>query len=253
MLLIIAGDASAFAYISDQLDPYDPKTGTAVPVLVISDSGGAAEDITNYCADLSLPVEDASTGRDAAYIAQAREYLPRIKELGEMTGQNSRQQLAFFKISNDLDARDDLALEIEKALLNDCAPAAAVACLACLLLVRLPVLLAQANHAIHILSHPPNHDIQASPCPIQAPTSRRRRFSPSSGRCAKLTPLLNSCESLFSPPLAHCFAPLPASPLPPPSPLPPLTRLAGARHPAAAPARFGAGVAVQGPGKGSAG
>ena len=108
VLLVIAGGASAFGHIRDQLDPFDPKTGTAVPVLVISDSGGAAEDIARYCGAaacdaLTLPVLDADAGRTMEYVAEAREHLPKIKELGELTGQNSRQQLAFFKLSEDLD------------------------------------------------------------------------------------------------------------------------------------------------------
>jgi hypothetical protein len=120
VLLVMGGGAEAFAVIRDQLDPYDPKTGTAVPVLVIADSGGAADDIHAYCTRQALPIEDADAGRDAAYIIAATEHLPAIKRLGELTGQNSRQQLAFFTLSEDLDARDDLALEIQRALLNDC-------------------------------------------------------------------------------------------------------------------------------------
>ena len=37
-------------------------------------------------------------GRDDQYVEAAREFLPRIKELGELTGNNANQQLAFFKL-----------------------------------------------------------------------------------------------------------------------------------------------------------
>lgn len=118
VVLLIAGDAAAFKHIRDQLDPSDPQTGTAVPVLVLADSGGAAEDIHRYHETGEFPTIDEH--RDEAYIAEAKAHLPEIKRLGELTGQNSRAQLAFFRLSDDLDGRDDLALEIQRAMLNDC-------------------------------------------------------------------------------------------------------------------------------------
>lgn len=48
VLLVIAGDHTVFEQVAKALDPSDPSTGVAVPVLVIADSGGAASDIKNY-------------------------------------------------------------------------------------------------------------------------------------------------------------------------------------------------------------
>lgn len=121
VVIVIGGGAKEFEYVKGQLDADDATTGTAVPVLVIADSGGVAEDIYNYCTQgLVLPTVDTEKGRDEEYVQQAREYLPQILEHGQKTGQNANQQLAFFKLSEDLDARDNLALDIEKAMLNDC-------------------------------------------------------------------------------------------------------------------------------------
>lgn len=119
VVLCIAGGASVFKHIRDQLDANDASTGTAVPVLVLADSGGAAEDIYNYFMNEVLPQQDDDE-RDAEYVREGEKWLPDIKTLGKMTGQNSREQLAFFRLSDDLEARDNLALEIQKALLNDC-------------------------------------------------------------------------------------------------------------------------------------
>ena len=45
VLLLISGDASVFKKVHDALDEEDPETNASVPVLVISDSGGAAADV----------------------------------------------------------------------------------------------------------------------------------------------------------------------------------------------------------------
>ena len=84
-----------------------------MPCLVLVDSGGAAEDIYNFFEHDVYPTADPTSGRDKAYVAQAKEHLAEIKRLGLLTGQNSRSQLAFFRLSDDLDAKDDLALEIQ--------------------------------------------------------------------------------------------------------------------------------------------
>lgn len=118
VLLVVGGSASSFRQIADQLDPFDPATGTAVPVLVIAGSGGAAEDIWNYYDTGALPEVDEH--RDAEYASLAARWLPRIKELGQLTGQNEHPQLAFFHLTDDIEERDDLAVEIQKAMLNDC-------------------------------------------------------------------------------------------------------------------------------------
>ena len=51
---------------------------------------------------------------------QARHWLPRIKELGEATFNNDTAQLSFFSLSEDINASNNLALVIQRALLNDC-------------------------------------------------------------------------------------------------------------------------------------
>ena len=126
-------DVSAFKWIRDALDKDDPATGTSVPVLVVADSGGCAEDIYNYVLGPSkqwlaseaeresfLPVE--GTGRDAAYVREAKRWLPEIASFGADTGQNDSRQLSFFKLSEDasMGQKEDLALVIQHALLNDC-------------------------------------------------------------------------------------------------------------------------------------
>ena len=113
VVLCVGGGASAFKHIRDQLDAEDESTGVAVPCLVLVDSGGAAEDIYNFFEHDVYPTADPTSGRDKAYVAQAKEHLAEIKRLGLLTGQNSRSQLAFFRLSDDLDAKDDLALEIQ--------------------------------------------------------------------------------------------------------------------------------------------
>ena len=135
MLLVINGDSDVLEWVYKAVDADDPSTGTSVPVLVLSDSGGAAKDIYDYImgvevpaggnvwdADNSkrkLPVEDGK-GRDAAYVAKAAELLPKILHHGKMTGQNVTRQLAFFTLSKDLEFKDDLANAIQKAMMNDC-------------------------------------------------------------------------------------------------------------------------------------
>ena len=89
-----------------------------MPVLAISDSGGAASDIAQYCLEKVLPVVDDY--RDEEYVRFAKRWLPRIKELGEATFNNDTPQLSFFSLNEDINAPNDLALVIQRALLNDC-------------------------------------------------------------------------------------------------------------------------------------
>ena len=116
---------STLEWVRNGLDDTDPATLTAVPVLVIAESGGAASDIYRYCCPesetyLELPTVDGR--RDAEYVAACARLLPEIEELGKQTGANSTKQMNFFVIDPDPEADNDtdLVLAIQTALLNDC-------------------------------------------------------------------------------------------------------------------------------------
>ena len=128
LLVVIGGDAATLEWVRNGLDDKDPATLTAVPVLVIAESGGAANDIWRYCSreiagvanpDYEVPIE-ADGERDAAYVEACAKWLPEILLLGQQTGSNKTEQLTFFNFDPDPDAENDLALAIEDALLNDC-------------------------------------------------------------------------------------------------------------------------------------
>ena len=102
MLLVISGDEDVFEWVWKALDADDPSTGTSVPVLVLGDSGGAAEDIWQYWGNDWKSPFDASTRklpkadgklRNESYVKKAAELLPKILKLGADTGQNSTRQL----------------------------------------------------------------------------------------------------------------------------------------------------------------
>ena len=116
---------STLEWVRNGLDDTDPATLTAVPVLVIAESGGAASDIYRYCCPesetyLELPTVDGR--RDAEYVAACARLLPEIEELGKQTGANATKQMNFFVIDPDPEADNDtdLVLAIQTALLNDC-------------------------------------------------------------------------------------------------------------------------------------
>ena len=120
-----AGDVSTLEWVRGGLDDKDPATLTAVPVLIIAESGGAASDIWRYCSPesdtyLELPTVDAR--HDEEYVAACARLLPDIEELGKQTGTNSTKQMNFFVIDPDPEADNDndLVLAIQTALLNDC-------------------------------------------------------------------------------------------------------------------------------------
>ena len=125
MLLVISGDAHVFEWVLKALDKDDPSTGTSVPVLVLGDSGGAAQDIWEYWGGSwdaparKLPEVDGRL-RDANYVKVATELLPRILEYGMDTGNNSTRQLDFFTLSRDLELKEPLSFAIQKAMMNDC-------------------------------------------------------------------------------------------------------------------------------------
>ena len=118
---------STLEWVRNGLDDTDPATLTAVPVLVIAESGGAASDIYRYCCPesdtyLELPKVGSSSRHDAEYVAACARLLPEIEELGKQTGANSTKQMNFFVIDPDPEADNDtdLVLAIQTALLNDC-------------------------------------------------------------------------------------------------------------------------------------
>ena len=123
LLVVIGGDASTLEWVRNGLDDKDPATLTAVPVLVIAETGGAASDIYLYCSPESpaylKPIEAGST-RNEAYVAACAKWLPEIEHLGKQTGTNTTKQLTFFNFDPDPDAENDLTLAIQTALLNDC-------------------------------------------------------------------------------------------------------------------------------------
>ena len=47
LLLVVGGDAATLQWVRDGLDDKDPATLTAVPALVIAESGGAAAGVAN--------------------------------------------------------------------------------------------------------------------------------------------------------------------------------------------------------------
>ena len=88
------------------------------PVVVIADTGGAAADIYSYCIGEFDP-ETACTGK------LAMEYLPGIKELGEVeVGVRKAKMLTFFHLSSDYSEHGndvlDLSTQILNAILSDC-------------------------------------------------------------------------------------------------------------------------------------
>ena len=116
---------STLEWVRNGLDDTDPATLTAVPVLVIAESGGAASDIWRYCSpesDTYLELPKVDSRHDEAYVAACARLLPDIEELGKQTGTNSTQQMTFYSIDPDPDADNDndLILAIQTALLNDC-------------------------------------------------------------------------------------------------------------------------------------
>ena len=123
LLVVIGGGPATLKWVRNGLDKEDEATQTAVPVLVIAKSGGAASDIWRYCCpgpNYLKPIE-AGGERDEAYLAACAKWLPEIERLGKKTGNNTTKQLTFFNFDeNDPDAENDLALAIEEALLNDC-------------------------------------------------------------------------------------------------------------------------------------
>ena len=48
LLLVVGGDEETFKAIHASLDPRDKSTGASIPVLVLADTGGCAEDIYRY-------------------------------------------------------------------------------------------------------------------------------------------------------------------------------------------------------------
>ena len=48
VVLVLGGDAESFERVAAALDASDPATGSAVPVLVVRETGGAAYDMYNY-------------------------------------------------------------------------------------------------------------------------------------------------------------------------------------------------------------
>jgi len=123
LLLVVGGDASTLDWVRNGLDATDSATLTAVPVLIIAGSGGAAGDIYQYCCPDSpgykVPIEAGGT-RSEEYVTACNDLLPEIEKLGKLTGNNSSKQMSFFDYDPDPDAENNLALAIQTALLNDC-------------------------------------------------------------------------------------------------------------------------------------
>ena len=81
---------STLEWVRNGLDDTDPATLTAVPVLVIAESGGAASDIYRYCCPesdtyLELPKVGSSSRHDAEYVAACARLLA-LARLGVTAG-----------------------------------------------------------------------------------------------------------------------------------------------------------------------
>ena len=120
VLLVINGDVESLERAIEALETPsgEPSSGSARPVLVMADSGGAAEDIFNYSERQQLPDPER---RSKEYCTQAALLLPRIVELGKVAGPNETLPLSFFSLREGEDVgHDDLALLLQRALQNDC-------------------------------------------------------------------------------------------------------------------------------------
>lgn len=132
VVLVIGGGAATFERVRDALDPGDPATGTSVPVLVVTNTGGAATDIAYYVATGTFMWHQMSSTfdfRTLGYRQAAEKYLPEILALGKQTGVNTSKQLSFCTVAAEMvedssstkGARaTDLATAVQQALLNDC-------------------------------------------------------------------------------------------------------------------------------------
>ena len=91
VVLVMSGGIQTFKQVRDALDPTDPSTGTSVPVLVITNTGNAAEDIAYYAATGKFNFEQNPTEeRNDKYKEVARMYIPEIVALGKQTGPHAR-------------------------------------------------------------------------------------------------------------------------------------------------------------------
>ena len=121
VLLVINGDVESLQSVIEALETptsSESSSGSARPVLVMGDSGGAAEDIFNYSERQQLPDPER---RSKEYCTQAALLLPRIVELGKVAGPNETLPLSFFSLREGEDVgHDDLALLLQRALQNDC-------------------------------------------------------------------------------------------------------------------------------------
>ena len=121
VLLVINGDFESLLSVIEALETptsSESSSGSARPVLVMADSGGAAEDIFNYSERQQLPDPER---RSKEYCTQAALLLPRIVELGKVAGPNETLPLSFFSLREGEDVgHDDLALLLQRALQNDC-------------------------------------------------------------------------------------------------------------------------------------
>ena len=121
VLLVINGDVESLQSVIEALETptsSESSSGSARPVLVMADSGGAAEDIFNYSERQQLPDPER---RSKEYCTQAALLLPRIVELGKVAGPNETLPLSFFSLREGEDVgHDDLALLLQRALQNDC-------------------------------------------------------------------------------------------------------------------------------------
>ena len=121
VLLVINGDVESLLSVIEALETptsSESSSGSARPVLVMADSGGAAEDIFNYSERQQLPDPER---RSKEYCTQAALLLPRIVELGKVAGPNETLPLSFFSLREGEDVgHDHLALLLQRALQNDC-------------------------------------------------------------------------------------------------------------------------------------
>ena len=104
-------------------------------MLIVTNSGYAAQDIAYYCATGKLPWSAESSlaldanheWRSVAYKEEAERWLPEILALGVQTGNNISKQLDFCTVAAADMTEDvggvrvkDFATALQQALLNDC-------------------------------------------------------------------------------------------------------------------------------------
>ena len=114
LLLVVGGGPGAFGATLQSLQ-------IRRPVVILSDSGGAAQDIYDYCVNggLNMSIERKYAGGADT----AMKYLPAIKALWETTTLRRAKMLTFFALFKDFTEdsdTEDFSTHILNAIVSDC-------------------------------------------------------------------------------------------------------------------------------------